>query len=1070
MAAEVRPFSPRPATSRRASPREQAGAPALLLLHGAAADGGLQLWGESAPAAGARAGGGGRKGSVAPSPYDCGAAAVRAALRVSGVSFPPIAPSMAVIWLPSYEAAPAASSGLIAREAESASELVLRPWLVNTVALAWPLAIEFLCASAGRRTLAPGLVIGPDLEYWTLALRFAAALVARQHFLPDVVAVGGEFFARWRPVLSHVEAAAMAQLAAAMPDACRALASAEMPPDQPAAVVLAQFVERATDALVRMGEAEQAKIPSSFASADEQWIAALRRPGDGRLAGERATLQRLEEKTKDWWRPVALNAASPFRLCFRLEQPPEDESGMTTAEEAAAGARRRGAISEEGTWHLRYLLQAHHDPSLLVPLSDAWLAKGDAARLLQRDGFQPREYLLQALGQAARLCPIIEASLHGSLPTGARIDTAGAAAFLSEHAAVLEQAGFGVLLPAAWSSQGTKARLGVRAKVKAPAMAGASGLSLAELVEVNWEAALGEQPLSLPELRALARMKTSLVRVRGQWVMFDPHEVRRAIALLQGGARQVTAREALQMAMGAGQSDYAPVDHIALEGWLGELLQRLNQPGHAEPLALPAGLRGTLRPYQERGSAWLGFLTRWGLGACLADDMGLGKTIQALVQVQRERERSPAAAPVLLVCPTSVIGNWQHEVARFTPGLRLLVHHGVARSKAEAFHAEAHANDLVVTSYSLLQRDRDLLSTIAWSGVILDEAQNIKNPDSKQARAARALKAGYRIALTGTPVENHVGDLWSLTEFLNPGWLGTQADFKRRFFVPLRTGADDDAARRLRALTAPFILRRLKTDKSVIADLPEKLEMKVYCTLTREQASLYAAVVEEGMAGVEAASGIGRKGIVLATLSKLKQVCNHPAQFLGDNSSLAGRSGKLSRLSEMLEEVTETGERALIFTQFAEMGALIKRHLESICGREVLFLHGGVPKAQRDRMVERFQSGTPDGPTCFVLSLKAGGTGLNLTAATHVFHFDRWWNPAVENQATDRAFRIGQKKRVQVHKFLCAGTLEEKIDEMIERKQSLAQAVVGGGEEWLTRLSTEELRGLLRLRADAVAE
>jgi SNF2 family DNA or RNA helicase len=330
------------------------------------------------------------------------------------------------------------------------------------------------------------------------------------------------------------------------------------------------------------------------------------------------------------------------------------------------------------------------------------------------------------------------------------------------------------------------------------------------------------------------------------------------------------------------------------------------------------------------------------------------------------------------------------------------------------------------------------------------------------------LPADYRCALTGTPVENHVGDLWSLMEFLNPGFLGSQAEFRRRFFVPIQAQKDPDAAQRLKRLTGPFILRRLKTDKAVISDLPDKLEMKVYCTLTREQASLYAAVVKDAEGELDTTAGIQRKGVVLATLSKLKQVCNHPAQFLGDNSPLPGRSGKLARLAEMLEEALEAGDRALVFTQFAEMGTLIQRHLQETFGQEVLFLHGGVAKKQRDRMVGRFQE--EGGPRVFVLSLKAGGTGLNLTAANHVFHFDRWWNPAVEDQATDRAFRIGQQRNVQVHKFVCAGTLEEKIDQMIERKQEVAGRIVGSGEGWLTELSTAQLKELFALRQEAIGE
>ncbi|PYV17261.1 MAG: ATP-dependent helicase, partial [Acidobacteria bacterium] len=346
------------------------------------------------------------------------------------------------------------------------------------------------------------------------------------------------------------------------------------------------------------------------------------------------------------------------------------------------------------------------------------------------------------------------------------------------------------------------------------------------------------------------------------------------------------------------------------------------------------------------------------------------------------------------------------------------------------------------------------------------EAQNIKNAETKQARAARSIEAGYRIALTGTPVENNVGDLWSVMEYLNPGFLGPREEFRRKFFIPIQALRDPEAAERLRKLTVPFTLRRLKTDRSIIADLPEKMEMKVFCTLTKEQASLYKAVVAEADEALGSAEGIQRRGLILATLSKLKQVCNHPAQFLGDNSSIAGRSGKLARLVEMMQEILEVGDRALVFSQFSEMGAILVRHLQETFGQEALFLHGGVSKNQRDAMVERFQSA--EGPRIFVLSLKAGGTGLNLTSANHVFHFDRWWNPAVENQATDRAFRIGQVRNVQVRKFICAGTLEDKIDEMIENKKEIAERVVGTGEGWLTELSTEELKELFALRHDAV--
>jgi SNF2 family DNA or RNA helicase len=359
---------------------------------------------------------------------------------------------------------------------------------------------------------------------------------------------------------------------------------------------------------------------------------------------------------------------------------------------------------------------------------------------------------------------------------------------------------------------------------------------------------------------------------------------------------------------------------------------------------------------------------------------------------------------------------------------------------------------------------------VQWAGVVLDEAQNIKNPDTKQSQAVRSLVSDYRVALTGTPVENHVGDLWAIMDFLNPGLLGTREQFKRSFFVPIQAYREREASKRLQRITTPFILRRLKTDRSIISDLPEKLEMKVFCTLTREQGSLYASVVEDAEKKIRDAEGIERRGVILATLTKLKQVCNHPAHFLRDGSDLEGRSGKLARLTEMLEEVIEAGDRSLVFTQFAEMGALLQSHMQEMLGREVLFLHGGVPKRKRDDQIARFQSGAPDAPPIFVLSLKAGGLGLNLTRANHVFHFDRWWNPAVENQATDRAFRIGQQSNVQVHKYVCAGTLEERIDEMIERKRSIAEDIVGTGEAWITELDDDELHDMLALRSDAVRD
>jgi len=971
-----------------------------------------------------------------------------------------LASETAVAWLPTHKNRPLASSPLISESSASLKSVAISPWQVTTLALPPPAEVDLLCACMNQEVLAPGVIIGKDLRFWATVLRFAGSLAARQRFLPGLTEIRETYYARWEPVVSGNDSGVATRLAAIMPQVCRALTpDAASPPWPPATEVLNYFLGRMVDQLVRLpGPTAMEPAPirrgrpaskaSGFDSLHDQWLHALQAP-DGLMAGDPG-LARLHQQIQQWRRPVSVTAATPFRLCFRLEEPEEEAP-------AAPG---------EEHWFVRYLLQATADPSLLIPVREAWNPKKSTAALLRE--FHAKEYLLVSLGQSARLCPDLEAGLRTSLPDGHPLDTRSAFAFLTEKALLLEQAGFGVMLPAWWSGRGAKMRLSARAQVKSPKMAGGSGINLDQIVRFDWQLALGDEDLSLAELQELAERKSPLVKVRGQWVQLNAEEIQAALDLWRKRADAgITAREALQLALGGAQTPAGlPFAGLSAEGWIGELLAQLQDQAAFAELPPPNNFHGILRPYQVRGYSWLNFLKQWGLGACLADDMGLGKTVQTLALIARERQAGHPE-PVLLVCPTSVVGNWQKEAVRFTPDLPVLVHHGVTRSRGKALARQVKKYAMVISSYALLHRDFELLKEIPWSGVILDEAQNIKNPETRQARAARALPAGYRLALTGTPVENNVGDLWSIMEFLNPGFLGSQTAFKRSFFIPIQANRDPEAAQRLQRLTGPFILRRLKTDPKVIADLPEKNEMKVFCNLTKEQASLYAAVVEEAARALEGADGIQRRGVILGVLSKLKQVCNHPAQFLGDNSPVPGRSGKLARLTEMVEELLQIKDRALIFTQFAEMGKILQRHLQETFGREVLFLHGGTPKKQRDDLVERFQADGSRLPL-FILSLKAGGTGLNLTGANHVFHFDRWWNPAVENQATDRAYRIGQTRDVQVHKFLCLGTLEEKIDEMIERKKAVAEQVVGTGEGWLTELSTAELKDLMALRREAL--
>ena len=1023
-------------------------------------------------------------------PYDAGVRDLAAALVEAGIDFtiPQKSTGKMMAWLPTVESKPIASSPLIAEPPVGSTDAsTLAPWAVTAIHLTSERAVSLLCACVGKPTLAPGVIVGKDLSFWAMAMRFAGALVAKQQFLPGVIETNGTYHAHWKPIFAGPDADRLTKVAQAMPHVCRALTREDArqvttvgtPPEIPAGSVLSDFIAVIVDSLVRASATEPVSLipapahgskprgqPSSFDSLHDQWFHALRSPA-AVLQGETPELAHFAGQVRDWQRPVSVSIATPYRLFFRLEEP---------SEEAEPDRDRPPVFPGRSPWYVRYLLQAVDDPSLLIPAKDAW--KGDglgsawrASTLFKREGFDAREYLLLSLGQAAGICPRIETSLKKSAPGGYELDANGAYEFFLQKAFALEQAGFGVMLPAWWTGKGTKQRLSARAVVRAPKMQGGSGLSLAEVVQFDWEVSLGGEKLSLQELRALAKLKAPLVKVRGQWVQMSAEEILAALNLLkQKTQSQTTAREALQMALGGIKIPGSlTFDGVTATGWLADFLAQLDGSTAYEELPVSPKFQGALRPYQRRGYSWLVFLRQWGLGACLADDMGLGKTIQTLALLQRDWQ-GDEKRPVLLICPTSVVNNWLKEAGRFTPELPVMIHHGIARTKGSTFKEKALKQSMVISSYALVHRDFETLKEVPWAGVVLDEAQNIKNPETKQARAVRALQPDYRLALTGTPVENNVGDLWSIMEFLNPGFLGTQSDFKKTFFVPIQSSRDPEAVKKLKQLTAPFILRRLKTDKTIISDLPEKMEMKVFCNLTKEQASLYAAVVEEVARKLDSAEGIQRKGMILATLSKLKQVCNHPTQFLGDNSPIPGRSGKLARLTEMLEEVISVGDRALIFTQFSEMGGILKRYLQEMFGREVLFLHGAVPKKQRDSMVERFQADDGETPSIFILSLKAGGTGLNLTRASHVFHFDRWWNPAVENQATDRAFRIGQTKNVQVHKFLCAGTLEEKIDEMIERKKGIAEDVVGTGEGWLTELSTSELKELFALRKEAIGE
>ncbi len=1021
-----------------------------------------------------------------PHPFACGTQALQKAVADLGgeatlKGFGRAATKVELtVLLPSHADGPLPSPELLRGDETigTGTRARLRPWRVPTVAFEPDLAVDLLLRLPEQGEA--GVRVGSSVAFLSNVIELALELVAAGRVVPALVRSRGVFSARWRPVPYPEDTQRLRLLVESIPPICRAELVEGAVDGQPPGDVVRDCFEGVVDAAVRSALRGHSLLPSRReripprASIAEAWLTGLTAT-DPMVRGKASELAGFQQRIEGWQR-AAIPVSSPLRTCFRLV-PPNGESRPEQTPDARQERGAGGGQAEDGqgqstAWSLEFLLQAKDDPSLLVSAAEVWRAK-KRLRVFERTQDNPQERLLEDLGRASRLYPELEQALRVARPVALALEPAGAHRFLTQAVPPLTQAGFGVLVPPWWHAPGIRLGVQLRARPRSPGGDGSGLLGLEGVCDYRWELALGEEPLSIEELRELARLKAPLVRVRGRWVELRSDQIEAALALFErqarGGEGALTVAEVLRTGLGLLPSATGlPVVGVQAEGWVGEILKGAIEE-RLKPTTTPAGFQGTLRPYQERGLAWLSFLGGLGLGACLADDMGLGKTVVLLALLVAERERTERSSkPTLLVCPMSIIGNWQREAERFAPGLVVHVHHGGGRLSGDILREAAVGADLVITSYALAARDLQALAGVEWGRIVLDEAQNIKNASAKQTQAVRSLRAPERVALTGTPVENRLSELWSILEFCNSGLLGSASAFRTRFAIPVERYRDEAAADLLKRVTAPFILRRLKTDRAIIADLPDKVEMKVFCNITREQATLYQAILDEMLVRIEQSEGIERKGLVLATMMKLKQVCNHPAHLLGDRSRLEGRSGKLARLEEILEEVLAEGDRALCFTQFAEMGQLLKAYLQERFRREACFLHGGTPKRARDEMVARFQSG--DGPPLFILSLKAGGTGLNLTAANHVIHFDRWWNPAVEDQATDRAFRIGQRRDVQVRKLICIGTLEERIDRMIEQKHELAARIVGAGENWLTELSTAEVRAIVALSADAVAE
>jgi SNF2 family DNA or RNA helicase len=737
-------------------------------------------------------------------------------------------------------------------------------------------------------------------------------------------------------------------------------------------------------------------------------------------------------------------------------------------------------IKADDSWHLLFEVAPKNDPSLRVVLQDFWrMRSSERDAVVQSLGGDFEEHLLMNLGYAARIYPNLWPGLETDQPVGISLSLDAAFEFLQESAWVLENAGYKVVVPAWWTPQGRR-RAKVKLKAKSKSLSSGEDkaktyFSFENLVEYQYDLAIGDEKVSENEWNQLVTTKTPLVKFRGQWMQLDQDKMRQMLEFWKNQQAEQPEMSLLDfMKLTASNEEDTEVE-CDRSSALSDMLTKLGDKTQLKLVKDPKKFQGKLREYQQRGVSWLAYLEQLGLNGCLADDMGLGKTVQVIARLLHERDAAKAAkvklAPTLLIAPTSVVGNWYHELHKFAPDLNAVVHHGPERSQdTKTFKKDCRSVDLVITSFAIARRDAKLFNSIEWHRIVLDEAQNIKNPKAALTKAILKFPAHHRLALTGTPIENRLLDLWSIFNFLNPGYLGTQTQFRRNFEVPIQKDNDPKASVTLKKLVEPFILRRVKTDAAIIKDLPDKVEQKLFCNLTKEQASLYQAIVKDAEEQLKELEGIQRKGVMLGTLTKLKQVCNHPAQFLQDQSDFtAERSHKLTRLSEMVQEVMEEGESLLIFTQFRELGDALEKYLRHQCHYNTYYLHGGTTRKKREKMIEEFQDPETE-PSIFILSLKAGGVGITLTKANHVFHFDRWWNPSVEDQATDRAFRIGQKKNVFVHKFVAIGTLEERIDEMIEDKKKLAGSIVGSDESWLTELDNNAFRKLIALNQSAILE
>lgn len=932
------------------------------------------------------------------------------------------------------------------------------PWRVPGVHLSPNYALKWLVGLQPRRRKNQfGLVFGESIRYWKDAANLVFYSLIHGTYEPYMQKVDHQIKAKWQ-LNTNILANQMENLLKRLPASCQHEWYADGTRRTRESIV-ADFFDTSIDFLVRN-------------VAGGHVLESVARPRNSRKRKKQNPLDSLTLPFIKglYSRQNSFSAARDVQAAFVamvsnwLKHKPRSESRVwntcfTVLPPEIGNARVEDLDPKLKVWRVAFSLRNSQDTSQHIWAQEIW---ENLVPIQASDGQTLSELFLKDLGRALQHWPALGKVLTEPYPCYLDLTTEECYVFLTEAALSLQSMDFGVEAPPWWKKDSK--RLKTKINIDSSAFENKGMLGFDSMINFSWKATVGGHVLSEEAFQKLVKHNIALIPIDGEWVEVRREDLLNAVNFFKDldTSGEMSLREAMHLGLKSDELKTA-LEEVAFD-YDGTLAQLFDNKGeHLPEVTQPLTLRGKLRPYQLRGLSWLAFHDRLGFGACLADDMGLGKTIQLLSLLLHERENRTVEmhrSPTLLICPMSVVGNWFREASRFTPTLRVMIHHGSGRLSRHSFMRVFENYDLIITTYHLVNRDQDIFHDIQWHRVALDEAQNIKNPSAQQSLAIHRLDAQKRISLTGTPVENKLSELWSILEFLNPGYLSTLKNFQSRFAIPIERQQDKKKADLLRKLTQPFILRRLKTDQSIIQDLPEKIEMKVYCDLTEEQAAMYQAYVDRQLNEIENAQGIARNQLVLTTLMKLKQICNHPTHFLQDDSSLGQRSGKLMRLHEMLEEALSEGDSSLIFTQFTQMGQLLEKYLSKEFHQKVLFMHGGLSQPKRQELVDTFQNGKNQ---IFILTVKTGGTGLNLTAANHVFHFDRWWNPAVENQATDRAFRIGQKRAVQVHKMIAIGTLEDRIDMMIEKKKELAENIIGTDEGWLSQLSTDALKDILTL-------